>query len=94
MATTRGNVVAGRVRRRVVTMVDAVREGSREVVREGRRGRRGAAERACGASGWPMRSGCTDGDGGAICPICGRSVRTVPHEAVRHGVAVIEAHGA
>jgi hypothetical protein len=75
-------------------MVDAVREGSQEGARDVRRRRRTVAGRACGASGWPMRSGCTDGDGGAICPICGRSVRTVPHDAVRHGVAVIEAHGA
>jgi hypothetical protein len=94
MATTRGTVVAGRVRRRLTTMVEAVRDGSREGARESGRSRRAVGARACGASGWPMRSGCTDGDGGAICPICGRSVRTVPHEAVRRGVAVIEAHGA
>jgi hypothetical protein len=77
----------------------AVRDGTRDDERVGERDARhvrssDAGRRACGASGWPLRSGCTDGDGGAICPVCGRSVRTVPHAAVRRGVAVIEAHGA
>jgi hypothetical protein len=65
-------------------------------VREGPRGDRGETQhaRTCGASGWQMRSGCTDGDGGTICPVCSRPVRTVPHTAVHRGIAVIEAHGA
>jgi hypothetical protein len=41
-----------------------------------------------------MRSGCTDGDGGAICPLCSQRVRTQPHALVRHRVEVIEAHSA
>jgi hypothetical protein len=63
-------------------------------VREVSRGHGTAApdERACGASGWQLRAGCTDGDGGAICPVCGRPVRTSSDTAVPRGVEVIEAH--
>lgn len=48
--------------------------------------------RYCGASGWQMRAGCTDGDGGTICPLCSQRVRTQPHAGVHRRVEVIEAH--
>jgi hypothetical protein len=41
-----------------------------------------------------MRAGCSDGDGGVICPLCSQRVRTQPHTLVRHRVEVIEAHSA
>lgn len=48
--------------------------------------------RYCGASGWQMRSGCGDGDGGAICPLCSQRVRTEPDAVAHRGVEVIQAH--
>jgi hypothetical protein len=39
-----------------------------------------------------MRAGCTDGDGGTICPLCSQRVRTQRDTGVRHRVEVIEAH--
>jgi hypothetical protein len=56
--------------------------------------RRDDPAEVCNASGWQLRAGCTDGDGGTICPLCSRPVRTQPHEVVAHGVEVIEAHPA
>jgi hypothetical protein len=53
---------------------------------------RGAEARSCGASGWQMRAGCTDGEGGVVCPVCSRRVRTRSHVVMRHRVEVIEAH--
>jgi hypothetical protein len=46
----------------------------------------------CGASGWRLRDACTDGHGGAVCPLCGRSVRARPDGAVGRSVRVIEEH--
>ena len=54
----------------------------------------GAAAERCGASGWHLSSGCLDGDGGTICPLCGQRVPTVRRARVPRGVEVIEAHGA
>lgn len=53
-----------------------------------------SASEPCGASGWHLSSGCTDGDGAAICPLCGRRVATVRGARVPRGVEVIESHGA
>ena len=50
------------------------------------------AVRRCGASGWRLRDACTDGHGGAVCPLCGRSVRARPDGAVGRSVRVIEEH--
>jgi len=57
-----------------------------------RRSGRNDPSRYCGASGWHMRAGCSDGDGGTICPLCSQRVRTQRDTAVRHRVEVIEAH--
>ncbi|HEX6568543.1 MAG TPA: hypothetical protein VF015_05235 [Acidimicrobiales bacterium] len=46
----------------------------------------------CGASGWQLRAGCGDGDGGTICPLCSRRVRTVPDAVADRSIEVIEAH--
>ena len=46
----------------------------------------------CGASGWHLNSGCTDGDGGAVCPLCSRMVRTVRTAGAPSGVEVIQTH--
>ncbi len=64
------------------------------IVRAWRVVRRDERDRFCGASGWQLRAGCTDGDGGTICPLCSRRVRTQPDTVVRYGVEVIEAHSA
>ncbi len=48
--------------------------------------------RHCGASGWQMRAGCSDGDGGTICPLCSQRVRTEPDAVARGGFEVIQAH--
>jgi hypothetical protein len=64
------------------------------IVRAWRVVRRDGQARVCGASGWQLRAGCTDGDGGVICPVCSQRVRTQPHALVRHRVEVIEAHSA
>ncbi|MFO7281379.1 MAG: hypothetical protein C0P77_013325 [Thermoanaerobacterales bacterium] len=60
--------------------------------RDGRLRLRGDV-RWCGASGWQLRPGCGDGAGTAICPVCGRRVRTQRSTVGRYGVEVIEAHG-
>jgi hypothetical protein len=48
--------------------------------------------RDCGASGWRLRVGATDGNGGAVCPLCSRHVRTRLDSAERHPVEVIPTH--
>jgi hypothetical protein len=48
--------------------------------------------RYCRASGWRLRASCTDLDGDTICPLCSRSVRTHPDDAVRYAVQVIPDH--
>ena len=48
--------------------------------------------RFCGASGWHMRAGCNDGDGGTICPLCSRRVGIARQATTPHGIEVIEAH--
>lgn len=50
--------------------------------------------RRCGASGWRLRDACTDGHGGAVCPLCGRQVRARPDLVVGRAVRVIEEHRA
>ena len=52
------------------------------------------ATRRCGASGWRLRDACTDGHGGAVCPLCGRIVRARPDGVVGRSVRVIEEHDA
>ncbi len=51
-------------------------------------------DRRCGASGWRLRDACTDGNGGAVCPLCGRSVRARPDGVVGRSVRVVEEHAA
>jgi hypothetical protein len=46
----------------------------------------------CGASGWHLSSGCSDGDGIAVCPLCSQRVPTVRTAAIPRGVEVLEAH--
>jgi hypothetical protein len=46
----------------------------------------------CNASGWHMRAGCNDGDGGTICPLCSRRVGIARQATTPHGIEVIEAH--
>jgi hypothetical protein len=48
--------------------------------------------RHCGASGWQLRVGCTDGEGATICPLCSRRVQTQPDAAAYGRVEVIQAH--
>lgn len=50
------------------------------------------ADERCGASGWHLSSGCLDGDGATICPLCGQRVPTVRRARVPRGVEVIEPH--
>jgi hypothetical protein len=50
--------------------------------------------RRCGASGWRLRDACTDGNGSAVCPLCGQSVRAHPDGVVGRSVQVIEEHEA
>jgi hypothetical protein len=50
--------------------------------------------RPCGASGWRLRDACTDGNGTAVCPLCGQSVRAYPDGVVGRSVRVIEEHEA
>ena len=57
-----------------------------------RRAGRARARRYCNASGWQMRAGCGDGDGGTICPLCSQRVRTQPDAVVNRGIEVIQAH--
>lgn len=59
-----------------------------------RRSGRVDAARFCSASGWHVRAGCTDGDGGTICPMCSQRVRTEPRAGVQRRVEVIQAHTA
>jgi hypothetical protein len=59
-----------------------------------RRSGRVDSARFCGASGWHMRAGCTDGDGGTICPMCSQRVRTEPRAGGQRRVEVIQAHTA
>jgi hypothetical protein len=73
-----------------VTAMTAAGEGYAPPVR--RRPGRDELDRTCVASGWHMRAGCSDGDGGTICPQCSQRVRTQRDTAVRHRVEVIEAH--
>jgi hypothetical protein len=46
----------------------------------------------CRASGWRLRLGCTDVDGGTVCPLCSQTVPTLPDQEVRHPVQVIPDH--
>jgi hypothetical protein len=46
----------------------------------------------CGASGWHLSSGCSDGDGMAVCPLCSQRVHMVRTAAIPRGVEVLEAH--
>jgi hypothetical protein len=46
----------------------------------------------CGASGWHLSSGCSDGDGMAVCPLCSQRVHTTRAAAIPRGVEVLEAH--
>lgn len=48
--------------------------------------------RRCGASGWWLRVACTDGHGGAVCPVCGRHVRAHADPVVRRPMLVISEH--
>lgn len=64
----------------------------RAATRTPRRPSRDRQSRYCRASGWRLRASCTDLDGDTICPLCSRSVRTRPDEAVRHPVQVIPDH--
>lgn len=57
-----------------------------------RRAGRSGTQRYCNASGWQMRAGCGDGDGGTICPLCSQRVRTQPDAVVNRGIEVIQAH--
>jgi hypothetical protein len=57
-----------------------------------RRAGRSRAQRYCNASGWQMRAGCGDGDGGTICPLCSQRVRTQPDAVINRGIEVIQAH--
>jgi hypothetical protein len=47
----------------------------------------------CTASGWRLRSACTDGQGSAICPVCGEQVGADPDAEIGPEVRVIEEHG-
>jgi hypothetical protein len=40
----------------------------------------------CGASGWAVQYACTDGMGGATCPLCERPVRA--ERSPRHGASI------
>ncbi|HEX5367569.1 MAG TPA: hypothetical protein VFW63_13000 [Acidimicrobiales bacterium] len=51
------------------------------------------AQRRCGASGWHLSAGCTEG-GLTVCPLCGQRVAAVHAADVPSGVAVIQAHRA
>jgi hypothetical protein len=88
---------AWRVVRRPATVRDgavaAVAGRDHEFARPARRrvGRDDSA-RHCGASGWQMRAGCSDGDGGTICPLCSQRVRTEPDAVAHRGIEVIQAH--
>jgi hypothetical protein len=46
----------------------------------------------CGASGWHLSSGCSDGNGMAVCPLCSQRVHTTRAAAIPRGVEVLEAH--
>lgn len=46
----------------------------------------------CSASGWHLSSGCSDGDGIAVCPLCSQRVRTVRTAEVPRGVEVLQSH--
>jgi hypothetical protein len=46
----------------------------------------------CGASGWHLSSGCSDGDGMAVCPLCSQRVHTVRATAIPRGAEVLESH--
>jgi hypothetical protein len=48
--------------------------------------------RRCAASGWRLRAACTDGDGGAICPLCGQPVRAHRDNLIAGGVRIIQEH--
>jgi hypothetical protein len=46
----------------------------------------------CSASGWHLSSGCSDGDGMAVCPLCSRRVQTLRTAEIPRGVEVLQAH--
>jgi hypothetical protein len=46
----------------------------------------------CGASGWHLNSGCSDGDGMAVCPLCSRRVQTVRTAEIPRGVEILQTH--
>ena len=46
----------------------------------------------CGASGWHLSSGCSDGDGMAVCPLCSQRVHTVRAAEIPRGAEVLESH--
>lgn len=46
----------------------------------------------CSASGWHVRLGCTDGDGGLICPLCSQRVQSRA-DALVPSVRVVLEHG-
>lgn len=54
--------------------------------------RAGRDDWLCSASGWQMRTGCIDGHGSTICPLCSQRVRTAPDAVANRGIAVIRAH--
>lgn len=51
-----------------------------------------SSESRCGASGWQLSSGCSDGEGMAVCPLCSRRVPTFRGAEVPHGAQVLQAH--
>ncbi len=46
----------------------------------------------CGASGWHLSSGCSDGDGMVVCPLCSQRVNTLRTAEIPRGVEVLQAH--
>ncbi len=46
----------------------------------------------CGASGWHLNSGCSDGHGMAVCPLCSQRVQTIRPAQVPRGVEILQAH--
>lgn len=53
----------------------------------------GGRRSRCMASGWRLRVACTDGQGSAICPVCGEQVGADPDAEIGPEVRVIEEHG-
>jgi hypothetical protein len=46
----------------------------------------------CSASGWHLSSGCSDGEGIAVCPLCGQRVQTFRTAEIPRGVEVLQQH--